>query len=88
MVRKEVKVVHPSGLQVNVAGAFCDLAMEFESKIHFHYRGRNEANAKSVLSILGAGIRNGEIIELVCEGADEREACDALAALLSGEQEG
>ena len=86
MIRKTVTILNPSGLQIDVAGAFCSLAMDYESKIYFKYRGSNEANAKSVLSILGAGIRKNENIDLICEGSDEEEAMDALCKLLSREE--
>ena len=32
------------------------------------------SNAKSVLSVLGACVKSGDEIELICEGEDEEEA--------------
>ena len=37
------------------------------------------ANAKSVLSVLGACIKSGDDITLVCDGEDEAEALDYLS---------
>lgn len=82
MVSKEIVVKSPAGIQIDTAGILCEKAMEFDSNIHLLYRGENQANAKSVLSILGAGIRRGESIEIVCEGSDEEEAADALSSLM------
>ena len=59
-------------------------AMQFKSHITFRYR-ENTANAKSVLSVLGACIKSGDEIELVCEGEDEQEA---LAALVNAIENG
>lgn len=84
MITKSVKVQNPSGLQVDAAGAFCTLAMEFKCKTTFFYRGENEANIKSVLSILGAGIIGGETIEICCDGPGEEEALLALSNHISG----
>ncbi|MDQ9887907.1 HPr family phosphocarrier protein, partial [Acinetobacter pittii] len=43
------------------------------------------ANAKSVLSVLGACVKCGDEIELVCDGPDEQEALDSLVkAIESG----
>ena len=43
------------------------------------------ANAKSVLSVLGACIKKGDEIELVCEGEDEEAALKAMVeAIESG----
>ena len=36
------------------------------------------ANAKSVLSVLGACIKSGDEIVLECEGPDEKEAMEAM----------
>ncbi len=40
--------------------------------------GENSANAKSVLSVLGACIKCGDELEFRCEGPDEQEAMQAL----------
>ena len=40
------------------------------------------ANAKSVLSVLGACVKCGNEIELTCEGVDEQEALDHLVAAI------
>ena len=43
------------------------------------------ANAKSVLSVLGACIKKGDEIELICEGEDEEEALKAMVdAIMDG----
>jgi phosphocarrier protein len=51
--------------------------MKFQSRITFEYDG-NTANAKSVLSVLGACIKCGDEITLICEGDDEEQALEAL----------
>ena len=63
------------------AGILCKEAMNFKSLITFQYRG-NTANAKSVLSVLGACIKSGDEIELVCNGEDEEEALNVLVTLI------
>ena len=56
----------------------------FKSLITFNFRG-GTANAKSVLSVLGACIKSGTEIELVCEGEDEEIALKTLVdAIESG----
>ena len=40
------------------------------------------ANAKSVLSVLGACIKSGDEIEIICEGADETEALKEMIQLV------
>ena len=79
MVTKKVKIINPTGLHLRPAGILCNEAVKYKSTIHFKY-GDNDANAKSVLSTLGAGIKSGEEIEFVCEGEDEEEAMAAMIA--------
>jgi phosphocarrier protein HPr len=40
------------------------------------------ANAKSVLSVLGACVKSGDEIEFVCEGPDEKEALEAMVGIV------
>ncbi len=77
MVSQKVVIKNPTGLHLRPAGVLCKEAMQYKSLITFTYRG-NTANAKSVLSVLGACIRSGDEIELICEGQDEEEALKAL----------
>ena len=58
-------------------------AIKYKSSITFQYAG-GTANAKSVLSVLGACVKSGDEITLVCEGEDEQAAIDALVALIEG----
>ncbi len=82
MVSKKVTIKNLNGMHLGPAGMFCDTAMRFDSHIVFRYGGYGEANAKSMLSVLGAGLRHGDEMEIVCEGADEEEALQALVSLV------
>ncbi|MGN0342930.1 MAG: HPr family phosphocarrier protein [Roseburia sp.] len=77
MVKQTVTIKNPTGLHLRPAGILCKEAMQYKSLITFHYRG-NTANAKSVLSVLGACIKSGDEIEFVCDGEDEEEALQAM----------
>ena len=79
MVSKKVVVKNPTGLHLRPAGILCNEAVKYKSKVYFKY-GDNEANAKSVLSVLGACIKCGTELEFVCEGEDETEALTGIIA--------
>lgn len=79
MVSQKVVIKNPTGLHLRPAGILCKEAMQFKSLITFTFRD-NTANAKSVLSVLGACVKCGDEIEFVCEGEDEAEALQALVA--------
>jgi phosphocarrier protein len=80
---KKVTVMNPTGLHLRPAGVLCDTAVRFHSHVAFRYgeEWRGEANAKSVLSILGACVKSGDTIEIVTEGEDEVEALESVVRL-------
>jgi phosphocarrier protein HPr len=77
MVKEKVIIKNPTGLHLRPAGILCKEAIKFKSIIHFQAKD-NTANAKSVLSVLGACVKCGDQIEFICEGEDEEEALKAL----------
>ncbi|MFU0826229.1 MAG: Phosphocarrier protein HPr [Lachnoclostridium sp.] len=84
MVSSRVTIKNPTGLHLRPAGQLCKTAIAFQSKITIRF-GNTTANAKSVLGVLGACIKSGDEIELICEGQDEEEALKALTkAIESG----
>ena len=84
MVSQKVVIGNPTGLHLRPAGIFCNTAVQYDCKITFQHN-TTTANAKSVLSVLGACIKKGDEIELICEGADEEEA---LAAMVKAVEDG
>lgn len=84
MVSQKVVIKNPTGLHLRPAGILCKEAMQFKSHITFRYRN-NIVNAKSVLSVLGACIKSGDEIEMICEGEDEEKA---LAVMIGAIESG
>ncbi len=81
MESQKVTIKNPTGLHLRPAGVLCKEAMQFRSLITFTFR-ENTANAKSVLSVLGACVKSGDEIEIHCEGEDEKEALKTLVAAI------
>ena len=82
MVSQKVTIKNPTGLHLRPAGILCKEAMQFKAHVTFLYNRDNTANAKSVLSVLGACVKFGDEIEMVCEGEDEEEALAYLVAAI------
>lgn len=82
MVSQKITVNNPSGLHLRPAGNLCNVAIKYNSLITFSY-DEGIANAKSVLSVLGACVKCGDEIEIICEGADEVEAMKAMVDAIS-----
>jgi len=77
MVSKKVVIRNWAGLHLRPTGILCKTAMQFDALITFTFENTT-ANAKSVLSVLGACVRSGDEIEIICDGADEEEALEAM----------
>lgn len=81
MVSGKVTVTNPSGLHLRPAGLLCSESIKFKSNITIQKKG-SVSSAKSVLSILGACVKSGDEIMIVCEGEDEEEALAHIVDLI------
>lgn len=81
MLIESVQVTNPAGLNLRAAGVFCEKATKFSARITFTTKTGYEANAKSVLSVLGAAISYRDELTLKCDGEDEADALSAMKAL-------
>ena len=84
MVSQKITISNPTGLHLRPAGIFCNVAVKYDSRITFRFKNIT-SNAESVLSVLGACIKKGDEIELICEGPDEEAA---LAGMIKAINEG
>ncbi len=75
-------VTDPSGLHARPAARFVQAASRFASRIVIRQDGR-EADAKSLIAILGLTIRPSSEITLASEGPDADAAIAALEAELA-----
>ena len=80
MLKQKVTVKNQTGLHLRPAGILCRTAMLYKSHISLKH-GDTTANAKSVLSVLGTGVKTGDELEITCEGMDEQEAMEAMVNL-------
>lgn len=80
MVSEKIIIGCALGIHLRPAGAMCDAAVKYDSHITFTYGEGKSANAKSVISILAAGVKCGDEIELIAEGCDEKEALEGVSS--------
>ena len=81
MVTQKTTINNPTGLHLRPAGLFCKTAVQFKSKITFQCKNTT-SNAKSMLSVLGACIKRGDEIEIICDGEDEEQALKAMITII------
>lgn len=82
MAEIRLVVIDPSGLHARPAARFVQAASRFASRIVIRDDGR-EADAKSLIALLGLTIRPSSEITLAADGPDADEAIRALAAELA-----
>lgn len=84
MYARETVVINPTGLHARPAMAFSRAASKFQSQIRIKNLDTDsaEVNAKSTMRILTIAMSKGAKIRVIAEGEDEREAVDALIALV------
>jgi phosphotransferase system HPr (HPr) family protein len=75
-------IADPAGLHARPAARFVQVASRFGSRIVIHYGGR-EADAKSLIALLGLTIRPSSEIVLAADGPDAEAALAALAEELA-----
>ena len=81
MVKQKVMIKNPTGLHLRPAGILCKEALKYKSSVKFQFMN-STANAKSVLSVLGACVKSGDEITFICEGSDEEQALRDMVALV------
>jgi phosphotransferase system HPr (HPr) family protein len=82
----EVTLPDAVALHARPAAQFVRVAMGFEASIVVAAGGR-EADAKSLLSVLGLGAVGGTTLQLRAEGADADGALAALTECVAGLRE-
>jgi phosphotransferase system HPr (HPr) family protein len=79
---RRVIVADPAGLHARQAAGIVRLASRFASRITIRHGGR-EADAKSLIGILGLAVGPSTEITLVAEGDDADAALKAMARSLA-----
>ena len=80
----ELKIKNAEGLHARPAGLLAKRASEFQSVIQIEANGQRK-NAKSIMALMGMGLKADQEIRVIAEGADAEAACQALADLINAE---
>lgn len=88
MIKGKTTVKNKSGLHLRPASELARIAGKLGSKITL-VAGDKKVDPKSILILMGAGIRKGTEVEIICEGDTEEEDLKImLDAIDSGFGEG
>ena len=75
MIKRTVTI--GSSFETRSAALLVQTASKFSSRIHIEVENRT-ANAKSIMGIISLGITDGQTVQLIADGDDERQAIPAL----------
>jgi phosphocarrier protein HPr len=78
-----VTIVNRLGLHARPAMCFVDLASTFDSSVIVR-RADQEVDGKSIMHMMMLAATKGTSLEIVTEGPDARQACEALRQLVEG----
>ena len=81
MISKEIILKNEEGLHARPATEIAKTANQYRCNVKFDVQGK-EYNAKSVLNIMSAGIKNNTEIKIICDGTDEEKALSNILETL------
>lgn len=84
MYKVEIVLNNNEGFHARPAGFFVKEASKYKSEIKMIKFGK-EYNAKSIMSILSAGVKKGDRFTITANGEDEKEAVEALRSLVDSD---
>ncbi|NDR58910.1 phosphoenolpyruvate--protein phosphotransferase [Aliiruegeria sabulilitoris] len=82
IVSEAIVIPNPTGLHARPAAVLSNMAKKFASRVLLQ-RGEDQANAKSVVSIMRLNLEQGAKVQIVAEGPDAAEAINTLAPELA-----
>lgn len=80
MITQEITLRNEEGLHARPATEIAKNASKYSCDIKLNVNG-NEYNAKSVIHIMSAGIKNNTQIKIICDGVDEQQALAEIVEL-------
>ena len=81
MVSAKTKVVNPQGMHMRPAQLFVNTMAKYKSDVTIIFNGKS-INAKSIMHLMAACIKQGSEIEIQCSGEQEAEALKAAVELV------
>jgi phosphocarrier protein len=82
MVEQEIEIINTLGLHARAAAKLVSTAARFGSVVKLEYAGQN-ADAKSIMSVMMLAAGKGSMITIRCDGKDEESALQALTDLIN-----
>lgn len=82
MITTEIEIINKLGLHARASTKLTQTASKFASEVWITRNGRR-VNAKSIMGVMMLAAAKGSFVTLEASGSDEKDAIDALTALIA-----
>ncbi|WP_217332914.1 HPr family phosphocarrier protein, partial [Gilliamella apis] len=82
MLKEQMVVKNATGLHARPVTTLVKLAGRYKSSIELVYNDKT-IKLKSMMGLLGAGVKGGSTVEIICDGEDEQAAMDEIRELFA-----
>ena len=79
---RSVVVGHQAGLHARPAALVQKAARSFRAQVTVRF-GERDANARGIVALMALGVAEGELVNVIAEGADADQAAETIAAAIS-----
>ena len=83
MIERPITVRHEKGLEARPIAFLVQEASQYSSQIHLLV-GTKKINAKSIRGMMSLSLMDGDLVTVVADGKDEKEAADGIEKFLEG----
>ena len=82
MITQDIQITNRLGLHARPAALLVQTASDFDCDIKIK-KDAVEVNAKSIMGVLMLAAEYGSVLQLQCEGPDEKQAAQAIETLFA-----
>ncbi|MBM5574309.1 HPr family phosphocarrier protein [Deefgea sp. CFH1-16] len=82
VISSPVRIMNAAGLHARPAANIVNTAKQYQSEIKLLYKGI-EANAKSLVSVMGLDVSKDDQIQIKADGLDANEAMLAVSTMIA-----
>ena len=82
MIKETTTIINKLGLHARASAKLTKMAGSFPCEV-FMSRGERRINAKSIMGVMMLAAARGSVVDIETDGPQEREAMDALLALIA-----
>ena len=83
MIERPITVRHEKGLEARPIAFLVQETSQYSSQIHLLV-GTKKINAKSIMGMMSLSLMDGDLVTVVADGKDEKEAADGIEKFLEG----